>query len=264
MAHIAVQPDTLDEATARFSPEPLGAPVFLNSLPKSGSHLLQNILRMFVPVDQQYRRQFIQWPNLQQHLDAFRSPRNFLSFGHLFHGDAAAIETAQVRKILLYRDPYSWTLARARFLLSDQFTGTSEHVKSGRLGVDDLLSLMIFGSGPKIPSLRDMYELNVVAWLGSDVYPVRFEDLAEHAADPGAPGAEEYFRALLAACGVEELPSDWQERVRVGSDRRQSGTARENLSGISTDLPDELPAKHRRLVDYAAPGLRELLGYGEA
>ena len=27
--------------------------VFLNSVPKCGSHLLRNIIRMFVPVDQQ-------------------------------------------------------------------------------------------------------------------------------------------------------------------------------------------------------------------
>jgi hypothetical protein len=26
-------------------------------------------------------------------------------------------------------------------------------------------------------------------------------------------------------------------------------------------IPDELPDRHRRLVDYAVPGLRKLLGY---
>jgi hypothetical protein len=49
--------------------------------------------------------------------------------------------------------------------------------------------------------------------------------------------------------------------VRVGSDPRQSGTARENLTGVGIALPDTLPDRHRRLVDYAAPGLREVLGY---
>ena len=59
-----------------------------------------------------------------------------------------------------------------------------------------------------------------------------------------------------------ELPEDWRERVRVGSDRQQSGTARENLAGGGKyEVPDELPEIQKRLVNYAAPGLREVLGY---
>jgi hypothetical protein len=262
MAVVKLKPDTLDAETIRFAPEPLRQPVFLNSLPKSGSHLLQNILRMFVPVEQQYRAQFIQWPNLQQHLAAFDPRKNYLSFGHLFFSDASAIELSQVRKILLYRDPYDWVLASARFFLSDEFEGNVDYLKQGRLSVDELLSLMIFGIHTKAPSLSDMYELNVAAWLGSSaVYPVRFEELSSHAQAPDTAEAEEYFRALLEACGIAPLPQDWRERVKTGSDRRQSGTARENLTGVALDLPAELSDRHRRLVDYAAPGLRQILGY---
>jgi hypothetical protein len=49
--------------------------------------------------------------------------------------------------------------------------------------------------------------------------------------------------------------------MRVGSDRNQSGTSRENLTGVGIDLPDRLSERHRALVDYQAPGLRKLLGY---
>jgi len=49
--------------------------------------------------------------------------------------------------------------------------------------------------------------------------------------------------------------------VRVGSDRKQSGTARENLTGVGVELPKELPELQKRMVDFAAAGLRELLGY---
>ena len=51
--------------------------------------------------------------------------------------------------------------------------------------------------------------------------------------------------------------------MTVGADRRQSGTARENLTGIRLKLPDELPEKHCRLIEYAAPGLRSILGYAD-
>ena len=56
---------------------------------------------MFVPVEQQYRAQFIQWPNLREHLGAFDPARNYMSFGHLFFTDGSALELAHVRKVLL-------------------------------------------------------------------------------------------------------------------------------------------------------------------
>ena len=74
------------------------------------------------------------------------------------------------------------------------------------------------------------------------------------------PEAEAYFTQLFDRCGIA-MPADWRERVRIGSDRKQSSTARENLSG-GQPLPDELPDIQKRMVDYAAPGLRALLGYG--
>jgi hypothetical protein len=260
-AAVKIRPDTLDEDTRRFAPSPLRQPLFLNSIPKSGSHLLRNILRMFVPVEQQYRAQFIQWPNLREHLGAFDSDRNFLSFGHLFFTDGSALELAHVRKVLLYRDPHDWVLARARFYLSDEFDGSLDHLKSGQIAVDDLLSLMIFGIRAEVPSLADMYELNVVGWLGSDVLIVRYEDLLQHVRGIETPEAEDYFADLLEGCGIGPLPQNWRERVLVGADRRQSGTARENLTGIRVTLPESLPDKHKRLIEYVAPGLRGILGY---
>jgi hypothetical protein len=257
-----IKPDNLDEETVRFSPEPLRQPLFVNSIQKSGSHLLKNILRMFVPIEQQYREQFIQWGNMQQHLVAFDPARNFMSHGHLFFSDASAIELSGVRKLLLFRDPYDWVLSRARFYMADQFVSNTDYLKQGRLSVEDLLTLMIFGITTKAPSLADMYEFNVAAWLGSpEVFPVKFEDLARHARAIDADEAENFFSDLLAAAGISHLPDDWRERVRVGANPAQSATARENLSGISLAIPDELPARHKRLVDYCVPGLRALLGY---
>jgi hypothetical protein len=107
--------------------------------------------------------------------------------------------------------------------------------------------------------MADIFLLNAVAWLGSDVHVVRFEELRGHCRKLDGPGAEQYFSTLLAACGIA-MPADWRERVRIGSDPKLSGTARENLSG-AIELPEQLPDKHKRLVDFAAPGLRPMLGY---
>lgn len=260
MADIWINADTLDGENAKFMQTPLTKPVFLNSVPKSGSHLLRNILRMFVPVNQQYKADFIQWPTLQQHRNAFNPSTAMLSWGHLFMADASVIETAACRRIILYRDPYDWVIARARFFVSEQFSGNVDHLKSGELELDDLLTMMIFGLPGKAPSLKDSYELTAAAWLGTRTHPVKYEDIVRHLNHLTTKEAEDFFEQLLSACAIE-MPSDWQERVIIGSSRQQSGTARENLTGISHAFPESLSMRHRALVDFHAPGLRALLGY---
>ncbi|GGD88210.1 hypothetical protein GCM10011515_04810 [Tsuneonella deserti] len=260
MPQVMVLRDNLDEANARFRQAPLREPVFLNSVPKSGSHLLRNILRMFVPVEQHYTADFIQWPNLKSHRAAFDPAKPRLSWGHLLFADASAIETAPARRVVLYRDPYDWVIARARFMLSEQFFGNVEHLRSGALSADELLTMMIFGLPGKLPSLNAIYELNAAAWLGARCHVVLFEDLVQHVGDLDNSAAETFFGELLAACGID-LPGDWRDRVRVGADRKESATARENLTGVALELPETLGKVHRELVDYQAPGLRALLGY---
>lgn len=260
MPEVNVKADTLDTENSRFPQVRLTQPVFLNSVPKSGSHLLRNIVRMFVPLEQHYARDFIQWPTLQQHRAAFDAAHPMLSWGHLFFADASAIETASARRILLYRDPYDWVIARARFFVSEQFAGNLDHLKSGSLSADELLTMMIFGIPGKAPSLNDIYEMNAAAWLGARVHAVKYEQLVDHLGDLDSDVSENFFGRLLDVCGIA-LPDDWRERVRIGSDRSQSGTARENLTGVSIDFPATLSERHRSLVDYQAPGLRALLGY---
>lgn len=246
--------DTLDEEVRRFAPAPLARPTFINSVPKCGTHLLRNILRMFVPPEQHYDRDFVQYPNLATTQEAFRRP--MLSCGHLLFTDTTALVTAHVTRLILVRDPYDWVLARARFFLSENFDGDMAELRDPRLSIDDLLSAMIFGVWRKAPTLAETFSHNAAAWLPGASLLVRFEELR------GAVRAEDrdYFARLLEACGIA-LPDDWAERVRIGADPSHSGTARANLAGVTRDLPDELPALHRSLVDYNAPGLRTLLGY---
>jgi len=261
MPIVRMKPDTLNEENLRFEQAPLRQGVFLNSVPKSGSHLLRNIIRMFVPVEQQYHEQFIQWANLGQHLAALDPKKPQLSWGHLFFADDSAMELAHTRKILLVRDPYSWVMARARFFLSEEFSGNVDRLKKGELTVNELLNLMIFGIYQKAPPMVDVFTHNAVAWLGTGAYLVRYEDLVAQVKNLDSREAEFFFGNLLDACGID-MPGDWRERVRTGSDRKQSGTARENLTaGIDIDFPDELPEMQKRLVDFAVPGVREILGY---
>lgn len=261
MTRIKLKPDTLDEENLRFDQVRLPRPLFLNSVPKSGSHLLRNIMRMFVPLDDHFKDQFIQWGNLQNYKHAFRAADCKLSWGHLLFSDASAVETAPARKIVLVRDPYTWVLSRARFFLSDEFGDNSVLVKNGELSVDALINLMIFGIHGKAMGMREMFQYNAIAWLGEDTTMVRYEDLVAAVKDIDSAGSEEFFTNLFIACGLERVPDDWRVRVRVGSDRKQSATASENLNTEGSKIPKFLSEMQKSLVNYAAPGLRKLLGY---
>lgn len=261
MPRVVARGDNLNELNRNFAQTPLTAPVFLNSVPKCGTHLMRNIVRMFVPVEQQYNKVFVQHPVLKQHLAAFSQDKPHLSWGHLLFSDDSAIALRHVSHTILVRDPYDWVLARARFFLSDTFRGSLEHLKGGNVSVDEVMNMMILGIHEKAPNLQEIYLHNAVGWLGTKAKLVRFEDLITHLKDLESDAAAAYFADLLGKCGIAELPSDWRERVRVGSDRKQSGTARENLAGEKFEIPDELPAMQKQLVDVAAPGLRALLGY---
>jgi hypothetical protein len=262
MPRIVAKGDNLNELNANFAQQPLLEPVFLNSVPKCGTHLVRNIMRMFVPVDQQYHKAFIQHAILREHQVAFSEAMPHLSWGHLLFADDSAIVLRHVHHVVQVRDPYDWVLARARFFLSDTFQGSLEHLKGGNVSVDEVLNMMIFGIHGKAPSLNDIFTHNAVSWLGTKIKLLRFENLLQHVKNIDTVEAETFFANLLQDCAMGELPEDWRERVRIGSDRQQSGTARENLAGGGNyEVPDELPEIQKRLVNYAAPGLREVLGY---
>src|SRR3982750_2481030 len=113
--NVNLKPDTLNDENRNFTQQALRHPLFLNSIPKSGSHLLRNIVRMFVPLEQQYTAQFVQHQILDKHLSAFADPRNMLSWGHLMFTDRTAVAVGQTRQLLLVRDPYDWVMAPGPF-----------------------------------------------------------------------------------------------------------------------------------------------------
>ena len=262
-AFIKPKPDNLDQRSGEFAQTELAQTLFLNSVPKGGTHLLRNILRMFIPPAQHYQHEFIQIPNLAMHGRALDPKARLFSCGHLLFSDQSAAALKGARHILLIRDPYEWVLARTRFHLSDEFQQANlAHLKQGTVGPEELLNLMILGIYQKSPSLADIYTHNAVAWMGTAARVVKYEDIVEALGDLDSRRSEAFFTGLLADCGIDPLPDDWRQRVLVGSDRKQSRTARENLKlPAGMVVPDALPEAQRRLVDFHAPGLRALLGY---
>ena len=261
MPRVIAKADNLNELNAQYQHQKLTQPIFLNSVPKCGTHLIRNIFRMFIATDQQYHNAFIQLPLLKNNLAAFSPQQPCLSWGHLLFNDESAIATKDVKHLIIVRDPYDWVLARARFFLSDNFQGSIEHLKGGKVSIEQMLNMMIFGIYQKAPSMADIFNHNAVAWLGTGVELIKYEHVIKHLKHIDRPESKAYFAQLLSFAGLTRLPDNWQERVLTGADKKQSGTARENLTGQEIDIPDELPDMQKRLVDYALPGLRQLLGY---
>jgi len=257
---VIARPDNLNVRNAEFEQQPLTVPLFLNSVPKSGSHLFKNIMRMFVPVDQQYDADFIQYPTLQQHHKVFSTSPPMLSWGHLLFADSSSILLKDVKHILLIRDPYDWVLARARFFLSDNFQAGLDHLKHGRTDINDFLNMMIFGVHNRFPTMHEIYLNNAVAWLGTNTKIVKYEDIIQNLKVLDSEKSETFFRDILAFADID-FPLDWKKRIKIGADRKQSGTARENLELKGQIIPSILPDMQKQLVNYACPGLRQLLGY---
>lgn len=260
MPRVIATPDNLNERNLEFDQKPLTQQFFLNSVPKSGSHLLKNIVRMFVPVEQQYDVDFIQYPTLEQHHKVFSSSPPRLSWGHLLFADSSSILLKDVRHLVLVRDPYDWVLARARFFLSENFQAGLEHLKYGRTDISDFLNMMIFGIHNRFPTMNEIYLNNAVTWQGTSAKFVKYEDIITSLKSLDSENSKMFFKDLLNF-GDIDLPPDWKERILIGSDRKQSGTARENLDQKGPAVPSVLPEAQKALVDYACPGLRSILGY---
>lgn len=258
-AVIRMKADHLDDEAKNFEMAPVAAPIFLNGVPKCGTHLLRNIFRMFTPKEQQHSREFVQLALLGRNLDAFGNDPPKVSWGHMVFSDESAVTLKRTRHILLVRDPYDWVLARARFYLSAEFNGPVNHIKDGGVSMETILNMMIFGAMGKVPPLLDVFELNAVAWLGTEVHVLRYEELVAHIKALDRPEAEKYFATLLDNAGIA-IPRNWRDRIRIGAERKHSSTASENLQ-IRGEVPKSLPETQRRLVDFHAPGLRAILGY---
>jgi len=66
-----------------------------------------HILRMFVPVEQQYHRTFIQIRISHSISPPSRAP-SAAQLGHLLFSDDSSIALRDVHHLLLVRDPYDW------------------------------------------------------------------------------------------------------------------------------------------------------------
>lgn len=257
-------------ANAGFHQTSLKQPTVLITVAKSGSHLIRNILCMFMPMEQQDYSHTDLAPIRENRVITAPTFR----WGHIAITPNAANVLQNAKKILLVRDPYDWVLSMARFTTTYLLTGRERNhqhhphddiYRNKGVTVEELFSIIITGTDVRNqhPSLRSAYVPIAVGWKDLDVYMVKYEDACAHVKalreSTDTNETKEYFRKLVGAFNID-LPVDWKKRVLTGADKRLSMTARENL-GQHYDIPNALPDRFKKLVDFTVPGLREYLGY---
>jgi hypothetical protein len=257
------------EKTSAFQKEEVHNNVFLNSMGKAGTHLVKNILMAFLPEHQLKNFYKIDSGNYAIAYDPNKGPMEpFFSknehavfWGHLPCFFETEDCVRDCRHIILVRDPYTYVLAKERFLLSKQ-TQNDVVKKAAEKSKNILKEIILGGLGP-VPPLRQVYD-QYVMWLGSGAKFVRYEDVVSSINNIDSPEAEVFFSDFFDFIGMESLPKDWKDRIKIGSDAAFSPTHRQNLTYKNfSGFPykKELDQEYKDLIDYTCPNLRAILGY---
>lgn len=252
-----------------FEKNQLSHHVLLNSVSKSGAHLLKNIYMMFV--DEESIAGFFSSALMPHDISekarslkdvrVFKDSEKFsMMWSHLPCSPHVEEIFQNVKKILLVRDPYDWVLARRRWLCSKEVANN----KSESLNFNgDIIKQLIYGTETVRP-LRSFYE-DIIAWLNPSVELLRYEDLIQHINNIDTEEAKNFFSNLLSWAGITELPDDWKQRIKLSSDKKYSPTHRSNLNICSFTVAmtenETLHDSYKKLIDFSNPNLRKILGY---
>lgn len=243
-------------------------PVLANSCPKSGTHLLLQVLEA-LPV-RRYGTFLASQPSVpfRERTVATMSRKiarlipGELAPGHLYH--APPLESALARRgvihYLIYRDPRDVAVSEAHYLTHMNRWHRLHRTFAALPDDEARIRYAITGNGDSVRAPYDYPDLaarfaRFVPWIGrDDVCAVRFEDLA------GPRQAEEvrrivaFYAARGGAVDVESLTATALANI----DPKRSHTFRQGRVG---GWRDAMTAEHRVLVKRVAGPLLIELGY---
>lgn len=239
-------------------------PIILNSLPKSGTLLLRNILMHFVGVDAISQKTLQSFEEIQYAIDRQYSVitahmGRSIWMEHLFKKN-----NPSPRMIILIRHPIDNAYSLANHLIRDDQEGEiSKALKMYEVADKEVVHHCIVGAkigGHLLEDVTTRY-MNYVSWLSfrDDFLLLKYEDLISMISNIADQRSERYFDQIFSYCGIER-PSDWRDRIVTAANPDISWTAQK----VSTDT-DKYPNRLEvaRTLNIFSPGLCRSLGYSD-
>jgi len=244
-------------------------PVICNSIPKSGTHLLFQILQA-LPDVKNYGTFIASMPPIRfrrrshkDHLRLIRAiiPGEIVRAHLFFHEDfAALLKEMNIAQYMIIRDPRDVAISEAHYLsYMSPWHRMHKHFKAIR-SWDDRISKSILGfEDPDFPfDFPDISRrfVNYLGWLSSsDVYAVKYEDLMSAKRGKVLIEITEFYsRRTALEFDVQEVARRMEANIRP----EKSHTFREGGAGKWREV---LSQEHREQLKEVAGDLLIELGY---
>lgn len=251
----------LNDSVTRWSPMSVHSRWLVNSHPKSGTHLLRNIVLHFARGA--VHQAILFFDTYRGVVQTTSAPEIYI--GHVPRATFTSVpESREFGTVLLIRHPCAIALALARAFY-DVNTTRADHLQMRReFSFEEIVGKVICGyecagfrSSPLATSLAEF----TLEWLGETAFTVKFEEIVARLKGPDyrlvaylAPLLEGMFRTV---------PDDAAQRIRAGAAPEISHTYSRTGDGALARLrPADVlalvpTAESRRLREIAA-----VLGYG--
>ncbi len=248
----------------------LTKPVFVCSVPKSGTHLLKGILTSIFGEDLVFPPETYGSYLLLNELDILTQSelKNKIYFGHIQYSKKLSDRLAGLPKLLLVRDPRDYIVSQAYYWDKHKKIESSlEQIYRELPGWDVKLSAAIFGmrrrggnEGSVLLPVNESFMNHCINWLhSSNSLLVRFEDIVGSQFGGDNDRVIQTVRSILYFIGST---IDDEERlldcIYLGSDPAKSQTFR---SGKIGSWRQEFNTDHVKQFKLVAPGLVSVLRY---
>ncbi|MDQ6862663.1 MAG: sulfotransferase domain-containing protein, partial [Thermoproteota archaeon] len=245
---------------------PLTTPVFVCTIPKSGTLLLGGILRQIFGKELMYKSAD-KYGNrhITTEVDILSQHRleNKIYSGHIRYSEKIANLISKYPKVFLIRDPRDYVVSQAHFMNNFKRESTIERRYRALPSWKLKLSAVIFGmthKAARLEGVNEFYNVHCIKFLSlPNTFVVKFEDIVGSQSGGNDNRALTTIRSILEFIGctindAETLADD----VYLGSDPAKSSTFR---SGKIGSWRQEFNADHVKQFKLVAPGLVSGLGY---
>jgi len=235
----------------------LSSPVFCLTVPKSGTHLLANVLRAMLGPDNVFHT-LVDESYLLSHSQALQP---VVYVGHVPYSLPRARIMGAAPKILLGRDPRDLVASYCSSLYYSKVPpdGLMQYIMQNAVPFSEMLGNLITGveSGSiSYPDVQTLFTKYYLRWLPIVDLAVRYEDLLPQGDDWAC--AVQTARAVLTAAGLSLSDEDIRRGLVEGSEPAKSATYHRGQVGRWKEL---FAVSHITQFKSIAPGLVSALGY---